>query len=100
MSRICKAILHSDTALVGVLFCELLELPTLRRSFRKKRLGFLKRNAVPNGELLTTQTLINTHINVANKRITAVKSVYYAEFQTTAWPCDGRDEVCRLGRPE
>jgi len=44
--------------------------------------------------------LNNTKINVTNKGTTAVKSVYYAEFQTTAWPYDGRDELCRIGRLE
>lgn len=34
--------------LVGVLFCEFLGLRT-HRSFRKKRFGFLKTNALPNG---------------------------------------------------
>jgi len=44
--------------------------------------------------------LIDANYNVANKGTAAVKSVYYADFQTTAWPCDGRDELCRAGRLE
>ena len=44
--------------------------------------------------------MINTDIIEANKGATAVKSVYSAEFQTTAWPCDARDEVCRHDKTE
>jgi hypothetical protein len=44
--------------------------------------------------------LIITNIKVANKGTTAVKSVYFTDLQATAWKRDGRDAVCRLGRPE
>jgi hypothetical protein len=55
---------------------------------------------MPNGYSVTTLSLINNNIKVANKGTTAEKHVCYSEFPTTTWPCDGRDKVYRLARLE